>query len=243
MANIIPIIMPLIQPFLESPALAETMPHLAGYWTARAGNFAKEQTVLDSSGNGNHGTAKNQNHWVRGEGGIFVPETEDHVEVPDDNSLDMGTKDISCFAWVNVQKKSGGRILSKESDNDGWFLNVNTDGDFRPGFKSGGTTENLTGDKNSVTFNEWAFLAWIVDRDGNQASYVNGVEEYTSDISSYKNTSVAVENNLYMGGRVTTSDLFIDALTDELMIFKNVVFTDNQQWALYNITRPWVLGR
>lgn len=81
MRSRIPTYKPILKPFLRSVSLGGVMPHLAGYWTSRAGNVAKGGTVLDSSGNGNHGVCKNNCHWVRGEGGIFRLATSDYLNI------------------------------------------------------------------------------------------------------------------------------------------------------------------
>jgi Concanavalin A-like lectin/glucanases superfamily len=62
-------------------------------------------TMVDSSGNGNDGTASSDvtlAAGVSGEGYNFNPQNgAAKVEVPDSDSLDPGTQSISFSAWVN----------------------------------------------------------------------------------------------------------------------------------------------
>ncbi|MFN2489658.1 MAG: LamG-like jellyroll fold domain-containing protein [Actinomycetota bacterium] len=63
--------------------------------------------MVDSSGNGNDGTATSNVTLVTGVSGQaynFNPATgESYVTVPDSDSLDPGTQDISFSSWVNFQ--------------------------------------------------------------------------------------------------------------------------------------------
>ncbi|MDI6603477.1 MAG: LamG domain-containing protein, partial [Patescibacteria group bacterium] len=93
---------------------------------------------LDSSGNGNHGTAYNGATFTTsaklGSHAGSFDGVDDYVRIPDDPSLDFGTGNFSVEAWINVtgtlltsQKEYG--IVNKNSSfkgNNGWGMEVST---------------------------------------------------------------------------------------------------------------------
>jgi hypothetical protein len=75
--------------------------------TAAEWHMESVPTMVDSSGNGNDGTATSDvtlTTGVAGQAYNFNPKNGDaHVTVPDSASLDPGTQDFSFSAWVNFQ--------------------------------------------------------------------------------------------------------------------------------------------
>ena len=82
-------------PILTSTTSAE----LVGWWKFDDGTGT---TAVDSSGNGNDATVYGNAQWIDGwlDGALQFDGVDDYIEVPDNDTLDVGKGDISFMLWI-----------------------------------------------------------------------------------------------------------------------------------------------
>ncbi len=151
-------------------------------------------TVVDSSGQNNHGTLLEGPVWTSGKigGGLALDGVNDRVTIPDRNSLDV-TGPITISLWV---KSSGlvnnnGGFVSKSSDSTKYGAAAqNTVYEFGVNFgqlyftiSDGTTMSTVSGDELPVIDGAWHHLTAVWDGTTNAGGlkiYLDAVETYTS---------------------------------------------------------------
>jgi hypothetical protein len=165
---------------------------LVGYWKFDEGSGI---TAYDGSGNGNNGTIYGAT-WVDGKCGkaLKFDNISEYINIPDSNSLDIGTSDFTLIAWVYREDRSGfpygaGAILSKSllgSPPPGYFFGTLNNGSiyFELTRSPGGPSNFVKGVSNvPVPLNEWHHVAITFQRDGNATFYLDDNQVGITDIS------------------------------------------------------------
>jgi glucose/arabinose dehydrogenase len=148
-----------------------------GLVAAYAFNEGSGATVVDSSGNGNHGTISGATRNSSGQYGAALDfdGTNDLVSVPDSSSLDL-TSGMTVEAWVRPLTTSGWRtVVLKERPGDTVYALYSSNNDNgRPNsrIRVNGSNASVNG-TSRLTTSVWTHLAATFDG-SNLRLYVNG---------------------------------------------------------------------
>jgi hypothetical protein len=194
------------------------------------GGISTGDTLADSSGNSNTGTASNVNTTGMAYAdsqygqGVDFDGVDDYVDVPDNDSLDFGAgTDFSISVWFKgVASHTNQNILSKGDAgfSDQWALRDNWDADTII-FRNNNVELLSTG---GGCFNgNWHHIAVTVDRDGNSKIFKNGNEE-DSVASSVWGTFV--NTNLLNIGKRPPNNEFFDGSIDNIRIYNTALSSD-----------------
>jgi len=183
-------------------------------------------TVTDSSSYGNDGTCYSNGVVVSTLGttaGMFGNciefDGDDHVEVPDDGSLDFGTNDFTLEAWIKTQTNDANytSIIRKGLSGTYPLYNITV--------KNGYFTTSIeddaanTVDSQSTAYiadNRWYHVASVFDRSNDVIKrYVDGTFISDVDISAITG-SVSNTDDLYLGSNGSTP--YLNGLIDEVRI-------------------------
>ncbi|MFH1882841.1 MAG: LamG domain-containing protein [Planctomycetota bacterium] len=160
---------------------------LAGYWLFNEGSGNK---AFDLSGNGNDGTIVGA-IWSSGKFGsaISLPGTDEYVNVPDKDILDMSAA-LSIVALINpTVVNSADSIVSKYdslvlANQRSWALTINNTGLLRFAGTDNGTSANywsVTTNNTVISANLWQTVAVVYSgANTNVDLHVNGVEKASS---------------------------------------------------------------
>src|SRR5262249_16916114 len=186
-------------------------------------------SASDSSGNGNKGTLVNGPLWTAGRVGnaLLFDGINDHVTVPDSNSLDLSSS-FTLSAWVNPASTFTDfrSILVK---NYSYYLYASVtgycgDGNPLGGF-SGATTQTVC-EPSPLPINTWTHLA--VTYNGSALTfYQDGVAVTTSTVSGSLSPTTGT---LQIGG--SQFGEYFQGLIDEVRIY-NRALNDTEIQAIY----------
>ena len=201
---------------------------LAGAWCPSLG--ATAGTLLDRSGRNNHGTLVSMDQstdWVQsgGAGALDFDGTNDTVEVPDSNSLDI-TGGITVSAWVYRRTGSGYRVIVAKRVGSGvptavnYQLNLHT---------TAGALEwyNLSEYISSyiVPTNAWTHVAGTVTAGGALNLWANGVSVYSATgVARVANTAT-----LRIGTRPDGGEAFNGQMDDVAIWNRSLTAPEMQQ--------------
>ena len=201
-------------------------------------------TVVDTSGNGNNGTAYGgPTYGVEGVDGtaIELDGTNDYFVVPDDDSLDLGTGDFTLSAWVKPESISNyDRIFHKDE-----LTLKYTSSTWSADFGESGGPVYMT--SYGPGLNEWVLATLVRDSSGITPMiyfYLDGVEIYTTTSTSVNLTTT---EPLYIGAEYYSSGSvgdFLDGSLDALKIYNRALSDDEilsqyRHGAMYNY---WDVG-
>ena len=212
---------------IQSPLRLFTkgIPGLVAHW-AMNDNVAST-TILDSSGNGNDGTAQQNTEDISTagiiDGALDFNGTSDYVDCGDGAGLDFGTGDFSICMWMKTSSSLAMRLVNKrDASNIGYEITTNTSGQIRAGIgDSSGYTQGVGG---TVNDNAWHHVAITYDRDGSVSLYVDAGTPSTADISI---RSGSIDNSeSFRIGRLRLPDKYFDGTIDDLRIFNHVLSAD-----------------
>lgn len=194
----------------------------------------------ESDGNGDdgilegsltNGASIDNSVYKLGSGSLLLDGTNDYVDITNEELKFGDTTDFSICAWINSDSADTMMILDTREDgsdpNAGWRWYVGTDGaspvDRRIRVQiNDNSTDLMT--YNGVTYpdyNDWFFLCFTADRDGNICHYNNGaVNGSCIDISSIGNVNTDV---MHLGIRSFGVDAVqFDGNIDEMVIYDSV---------------------
>lgn len=210
---------------------------LVGYW--RMNDYAANRTVVDSSGNGNNGTAQQNTsvlHTAGQIGGALTFNgTSDYVNCGDDPSLDI-TDAITLSVWVNFDRLGIDQGIVDKGFN-------NTDGVIRLWIWRGNNNVYFDAPEGTIRINgtpasgfstdTWYNIVATYDKNvgsNNLNLYINATNVATSTDTDAMGTNGA---NLIIGARKQGSGEFFHGLIDNVMIF-NRALSQVEIDALYN---------
>jgi len=204
---------------------------LVGYWKMDESSWTEDSAdVVDSSGNGNTGTVKDDATVAAGKfgnGGSFDG-NGDYVDVGNDSSLQI-TGELSIEAWVKTSVK-GKRVVSKDDGSSRCYL-LRTD-------TSSGVPEITIFKSNSaytleattdITDNQWYHVVGI--NEGTDLKiYVDGVLENTGvgDGGTIDNDAENLEI-----GRLASDTEYFNGSIDSVRIY-NRALSEKEVRDLYN---------
>jgi len=201
------------------------LPQLVGYW--KMDDDANNMVVLDSSFNGNHGTAQQDTEDISTagiiDGALTFNGTSDYIDCGDVSNLDFGTGDFSICMWMKTSSSLAMRLVNKrDASNIGYEISTTTSGEIRAGIgDSSGYTQGFGG---TVNDDAWHHVAITYDRDGSVSLYVDAGTPSTSDISIRPGSIDNSES--FRIGRLAIPDKYFEGTIDDLRIFSRVLSAD-----------------
>ena len=197
-------------------------PSLIGHWTMD--DDANNMAVLDSSFNGNHGTAQENTSILHTDGivggALTFNGSSDYIDCGDVSNLDFGTGDFSICMWMKTSSSVPMRLVNKrDASNIGYEISTTTSGQIRAGIgDSSGYTQGFGG---TVNDDAWHHVAITYDRDGSVSLYVDAGIPSTGDISLRPGSIDNSES--FRIGRLRIPDKYFDGTIDDVMIFDRVL--------------------
>jgi hypothetical protein len=144
-----------------------TKAELVGWWRFDEGSGT---VANDSSGYGNDGTFNGDPHWVVGNfgGALEFDGTDDYVEVPDNESLQLWER-FTLAAWIYQMESSSSRIIDKIGAGTANGPHLDT----HPGTKLRSCSGTCISTTSDHTLEEWHHVAVTFD-EGDVKLYVDG---------------------------------------------------------------------
>ena len=194
--------------------------------------------LSDISGNGNDCNIKGKPKWVDGQFGkaIDFDGTDDLIESPDNDMLDVGTANFSVSAWLKCAKYDPAEwqaeIIYKfelAAPRHGYLLGVRGSLDAanrnKPVFIFG------LGDASGIhmfgtsPINDgiWHHLAVTIDRKNSMILYRDGVLEAQTNIAGYANQNENNSKPFNIGSETGTPGRYIKGVIDDVALFKTVL--------------------
>ena len=167
--------------------LCDNDPTLVGCWPMEEGSGT---VVIDATSFGNDGNITGSPTWVTGKVGSYalsLSGTGQYAVVPDSNSLNIGTNNITLSAWVKPTKTATQYIIKKAIGTtapNGYELSLSAGGKVFVRF-NGGTTATTRVDSLSsypTDGNTWIHVAATFDGSIIKV-YINGVLDNSKSIS------------------------------------------------------------
>lgn len=207
---------------------------LVGYWKMDEATWSGTLAdIVDSSGNGNIGTAQGATDAKAypttgkfGNGGYFDG-VDDYVSVPNNSMFSFGTNDFSISAWVKTNVTSTKIAVGKYSGYDYWLGN-----NYGATFSISGTQVNEP--SNTISDNNWHLITGVRSK-GVIYIFVDGKLR-----NSKANTNSASPDGNLGIGQFGTSGYFWNGLIDEVRIY-NRALSPSEVSALYNFA-PGPIG-
>ncbi len=197
-------------------------------------NEGQGSTVHDSSGFGNHGTIYGAT-WTKGSYGygLYFDGTDDYVEVPDDDSLDI-TDAITVMAWIYPLGWGGGnfgRIIEKHFTESYKFYLYNPNGEKAIKFNSYDAGVEARSDNNTIELNSWQHVVVTYNRQ-NIIFYVNGANKGGGPGTAALGIST---QDLIIGNNIDSTRGF-NGTIPEVLIY-NRAWTADEILSYYNATK------
>jgi hypothetical protein len=199
--------------------------------------------VIDSSGNGNHGTAQNSASTGTGKFGLganFTAASSHYISVPNNASLSSVGTSFTVTAWVKANSlPPGAVILSKYNNNsskDEYFLRF--DGSYY-NFAVFNGVGTVVGSVQEIavtpTTGTWIFLVGYYDAITNQVGiYANGTNQKTISASGTTSANTA---NFLIGASNSAAAGFWDGSIDDVRVYNRLLSPAEVQ-SLYNSGSP-----
>ena len=221
-SNLITVIpMPFYSLVLPSVRNPVTITSKNGLMAAYGFEEVGDTTVVDASGNGNHGTIKEAVSVPNGHNGkaLKFDGVNDWVTVNDSESLDFSTG-MTLEAWVYPQLlTNGGKtvILKEAPGSEVYSLYASEDVNRPTSYFNDGNYQSVAG-LNPLPLNQWTHLVATYDRQY-QRLYVNGKEVANSKQNGLIQQSTSV---LRMGGN-SLWDEYFQGYIDEVRIYNRAL--------------------
>ena len=221
-SNLITVIpMPFYSLVLPSVRNPVTITSKNGLMAAYGFEEVGDTTVVDASGNGNHGTIKEAVSVPNGHNGkaLKFDGVNDWVTVNDSESLDFSTG-MTLEAWVYPQLlTNGGKtvILKEAPGSEVYSLYASEDVNRPTSYFNDGNYQGVAG-LNPLPLNQWTHLVATYDRQY-QRLYVNGKEVANSKQNGLIQQSTSV---LRMGGN-SLWDEYFQGYIDEVRIYNRAL--------------------
>lgn len=193
--------------------------------------------VLDSSGNGLHGVAKNGATTAPASNNSALPSTDSlgtcgygvfdnqqnqYVEVADNDLLDMDSS-FTVSAWVYPKSKPGtGGLHTIVSKDGNYEFHINSDRRIYWWWQEqSGATKSIVSQKK-IKLNKWSFITIQYNAVSNEAKLYIDANNHNND---KKNSNAARVNNkpLQIGQDQNYSGRYFDGHIDEVQIFNKAL--------------------
>ncbi len=221
---------------------------LVGYWNFEEGSGS---SVIDSSGNGNHGTWKgssggnNGTHYVGGKVGSYAGAfngRNNYVNIGNVSSLSFErTNPFSVCAWesmTGVNEAIVGKLDAK-SPYLGWELSSDSNGHLEMVIENAYTTNAIwvyaSGTNSAINTGAWFFVCGTYNGSSDAsgtALYINGSSATTTIGSNNLTLSILNAIPVQIGARVTDAWLVTGSL-DDVRVY-NRGLSSAEVMALYN---------
>jgi hypothetical protein len=205
--------------FTTLPDMPIIDPNLVGWWKFEAG---AGNTVIDFSGNGNHGTIVDKVVWVPGQFNLaleFLGDNRGHVELP---PRMVTTASGSVALWVNTDQTGTGMFwYGTEGGGDGFGgeneIHIHSQGSGALGFAIEGATDvRLDGPMLAGT--GWNHVAATWDQTDGCRLYFNGLQVdfqiYTGNVADLATIRL---------GRPASNFRFHDGFLDDVRLFDHAL--------------------
>lgn len=212
-----------------------------GYWRMEENSWnGTIGEIIDLSGNGNHGTAKNGATTAAdgklGRGSSDLDHTTpQYIQMADSQGLRL-INGGTIAAWINpasAGEANNGRIIDKGGNHYGLVTQV--DGSIR--LAIGGTfTDSSAG---AITYGGgWQHVVVTFDSSGRKV-YINGVED-TASGGVLTSLPADVTSIIRIGARATSATRGFDGFMDEVTIWDRVI-SSSEVAGLYNSSGGWII--
>jgi hypothetical protein len=205
-----------------------------------AAYFPFNGNANDESNNGNNGTVTNavltEDRFGNPDSAYSFNGTDSWIELPDNDSLDVGTGDFSIAAWIKTTNATNnGRIFSKGSSQcvPGYMMRLGDDSIWIEAGGSGGGCVTAGPGNVTVTDGQWHFVTWVAKRATNSSIYIDGllenvIEQDTSsnDFSNDRNPKIGYNDV----GNVPEA---FDGVIDDMRVYRKAL-TQEEVTALFN---------
>lgn len=199
----------------------------SGYW---AFNEANGGIAIDSSENTLSGSLINGPLWQSGVFGnaLQFDGINDRVDCGSDPALDMGKGDFSISIWVKMgsSQVSYPTLISKGGSNNtnaGLWLYISSNG-LKLNFSDGTSRIAASSASINIMDDTWHHAAISIDRDGNAIFYVDGVNQGSSDVSSFSGKDISnLTRTLTIGSLGTSASTLLKGKLDEVRIYHRVI--------------------
>jgi len=206
-----------------------------GVWHLKENPTNVAPQMLDSTSYTNHGTCQasmTNDDQVAGQvnGSLEFDATDDHVTVPDNDSLNMGTSDFTVSAWINASVVNQQALIAKRGSaapaKPGWIVRT-TASQVEDVFLSicdANSNQFSILSLSKVTDDTWRHVAFVVDRDSdaNSKVYVDGTDDTKPPGGSVTNVgSINVSRDVCIGDRTDLGRRW-DGMIDEVRVSKGI---------------------
>lgn len=193
---------------------------------------------LDYSGFNNHGI----NHGAIYKDGVLDFDGTNDFVYHGTSACNMGTDDFTASGWIKINEllSTHKGILGKWGSDNYYYVSIGETNKLSGIINCG--SGNVLSESNSAITTDWVYFAYVVDRSGSTALYINGVvQSDTDDISADSANSIS-NNNGFAIGRIghNLAGWNFDGSIGEIRIAKAVYTV--KQIALFH-DRPWDLYR
>jgi hypothetical protein len=222
---------------------------LAGYFTP---NFdVGDRSIIDLSYQAlaTQATAANRPSPVFDPefGRVFDYVSSDWFDAPDSPHLNVGTGDFSVSVWLKANSSETGQdrgVVSKGRGGGGgkrYMVRVEDAADVIQVEVDDDSTKTDIFGSTSIRDDQWHFVVFTADRDGNGIIYVDGEVDGTADISA---SSGSLDDNTlsFRIGRETSLDSYHVGLIGDVGLWKRVLRADEVK-RLFNPSTRWSLRR
>jgi len=217
-----------------------------GYWAFWDG------TATDHSGNGNDGTVIGGTFV---ENGISLDNADDFITIADDASLNIGTGDVTIYAWFYRDTAVGDDVLYSLGASDPVWYGIEFGSGRGIGPNKEATVQSNDGNyayrsypdrygpPEEMPTGAWTFIAFCIDRDVGTKTWSSNYKSYSTSVgttnsTNYVFTSGGLWNGIAVGRSTTTlfgANLF-DGTIGEVLQF-NAAKTDVEVTAFFNATK------
>jgi len=189
-------------------------------------------TVLDSSGENNHGTNNGATHNATDgfdnllSGAFDFDGVDDYIEILDSGSLDI-TDAITIVAWINADTFGSFERIVDKKVNEWTFVLTDTSPFTGLEFWINGVVRATTS-TGELTADTWHFVVATYDKDlgGTEEVkiYIDGVSKATGDFS----TAIGTNADSVDIGRETTGEAgkYFDGTIDEVSVWNRALSSD-----------------
>jgi hypothetical protein len=203
---------------------------LAAHW--KMNDNANNTAVLDSSGNGNHGTARHATSTMSVSGiidkALSFNGINDYITIPKESGLITERNNFTIVGWFNLTKINSIQNFIAWKGPSSAVQFVITDGTNNAGIWA--CSKWLMKIGYPFTIGTWYHIAWSRNGDTWKV-YINGNKKGSDIIDSCNLGTPTL--NYYIGAEATKPSQFLSGLLDDVRIY-NTALTETEIKTLYS---------